>query len=365
MTSFSFLIHFRGSFREDIQFLWRPLGWFSESFYEGLFKRFGNRSYRWSTVRLQQNLQKTEDIGTLEAVPMTAAMMMNMKREDFMTKMNLYLDKLVAKGVKVVGLGALTAPLTTGGLALAQRTDICLTNGNAFTAVMMAQAVEKIIQETGLQHPKVAIVGATGSVGSCLTQLLARNNTVQDFLLVSQTLRKLERLAASIQKLNVQLQTEISTDLMTLTQADLVVVLTASNETLILPKHLKINAILLDGTQPRNTAPDILTQRPDVTLIDGGLVTIQNMSLSMGSLALRDGEYYACFSETVLLALEGREKHFCLGNATLEQAEEIAQLAFKYRHMGFELAPFSAFGQPVSLKRKEHRLHQGIHLKCA
>jgi fatty aldehyde-generating acyl-ACP reductase len=351
MTSFSFLIHFRSSFREDIQFFWRPLGWIPESFYERLFTRMGHRSYRWSTVRLKQH-SKTTDIGTLEAVPMSATMMLNMKREDFVSKMNLYLDKLVEKGVKIAGLGALTAPLTTGGLALAQRTDICLTNGNAFTAVMMSQAVEKIIQETGLQQPKVAIVGATGSVGSCLTQLLAKNKTVQNVLLISQTQRKLERLASSLQKLNSNLHINISTDLMTLTDADLVLVLTASNETLILPKHLKINAILLDGTQPRNTAPDILTKRPDVTLIDGGLVSIQNMSLSMGSLALRDGEYYACFSETVLLALEGREKHFCLGNATLEQADEIAQIALKYRHMGFELAPFSAFGQPVVLKKQ-------------
>jgi hypothetical protein len=124
----------------------RPFGWIPESFYERLFTRFGHRSYRWSTVRLKQH-SKTTDIGTLEAVPMSATMMMQMKREDFVSKMNLYLDKLVEKGIKVAGLGALTAPLTTGGLALAQRTDICLTNGNAFTAVMMSQAVEKIIQE--------------------------------------------------------------------------------------------------------------------------------------------------------------------------------------------------------------------------
>ncbi len=354
MTPFSFFIHFRGSFREDIQFLWRPLGWISETFYEKLFTRIGYQSYRWSRVRLKTENQKMLNLGTLEAVPMSATMMLNMKREDFVAKMNLYLDKLVQKGIKVAGLGALTSPLTAGGLALAQRNDICLTNGNAFTAVIMAQAIEKIIQKTGLEQPKVAIVGATGSVGSCVTQLLARNQTIQDFLLISQTMRKLERLESNVLKQHSHLHIQISTDLMTLTEADIVVVLTASNETIILPKHLKINAIILDGTQPRNTSLDILTERPDVTVIDGGLVTIYNMSLSMGSLALRDGEYYACFSETVLLALEGREKHFCLGNATLEQADWIAQLAFKYKDMGFKLAPFSAFGQPVLLKKQHN-----------
>jgi hypothetical protein len=69
-------------------------------------------------------------------------------------------------------------------------------------------------------------------------------------------------------------------------------------------------------------------------------------------LGLRDGEYFACFSETVLLALEGRQKHFCLGNATLEQADYITQIALKYQTMGFQLAPFSAFGKPVFLKKR-------------
>jgi fatty aldehyde-generating acyl-ACP reductase len=350
MTPFSFFVHFRRNFREDMRLLWQPLGWLPESFYNKLFTRLEHRSYRWSSVQLKQEQQAATNMGTLEVVPMNATIMMNMKREDFVTKMNLYLDKLVEKGVKIAGLGALTSPLTAGGLALAQRNDICLTNGNAFTAVMMAQGVEKIIQNTGLKHPKVAIVGATGSVGSCVTQILARNGNIQNLLLISQTIRKLERLASSIE--SPHLDIEISTNLMTLTEADIVVVLTASNETLILPKHLKINAIILDGTQPRNTSPAILTQRPDVAVIDGGLVTIQNMALTLGGLGLREGEYFACFSETVLLALEGRQKHFCLGNATLEQADYIAQMALKYQTMGFQLAPFSAFGKPVFLKKR-------------
>jgi fatty aldehyde-generating acyl-ACP reductase len=343
MIPFSFFIHFRRSCREDMQLLWKPLGWLPESFYDKWFARyFQHRSYPWSRVQLSRVRQSTQDVGSLEGILMDATTMINMKKEDFVGKMNLYLDKLVEKGVKVAGLGALTAPLTAGGLALAHRKDICLTNGNAFTAVIMAQTVEKIIQEVGLQRPKVAIVGATGSVGSCVTQILARNHNIQNLLLISQTLRKLERLAHTLQ--SPHLNMEVSTDLMTLTDADIVVVLTASDETLILPKHLKINAIVLDGTQPRNTSAQILTERTDVTLIDGGLVSLPNLSLSLGGIGLRKGEYFACFAETFLLALEG--------NATLEQADWIAQVASKYADMGFKLAPFSAFGKPVALKKR-------------
>lgn len=345
-AKFSFFVHFRKSVRDDMRLFWKPLGLLPESFYEKLCTRFGHRSYTWSKVKVANAAHE----GTIELVPQSATKMLNSSREDFIAQMNQYLDKLVAKGIKVAGLGALTAPMTNGGLALSNRTDICLTNGNAFTAVIMAEGVKKIIQDAGLNNPKVAIVGATGSVGSCVTQILASDKSVQNFLLISQTLPKLKRLADTIQTEDTII--EVSTDLKTLTSADVLVILTASNATLITPEHLKKHAIILDGTQPRNTSKSILTERPDVTLIDGGNVTIKDIALIGGGFGLPQGEYFACFSETLLLALEGRKEHFCLGNATLEQANYIKNLAVKYKEMGFTLAPFSSFGKPVTIKKQ-------------
>jgi fatty aldehyde-generating acyl-ACP reductase len=351
MIPFSFFVHFRRTIRDDMRFLWQPLGLLPESFFEKCCNRLNHRSYVWTAVQRKQPLQKNIHLGNIEIIPMSASTMLALKREDFVFKMNQYLDKLVKNGIKIAGLGALTAPLTAGGLALAHRNDICLTNGNAFTAVIMAQGVEKMIQDSGLQHPKVAIVGATGSVGSCVTQILARNGNVQDFLLISQTLSKLETLAATIESSNRTIQ--VSTDLMTLTNAAIVVVLTASNATLILPKHLKTNALVLDGTQPRNTSARILTERPDVSVIDGGLVAIHDIGLTRGTTGLPKGEYFACFSETLLLSLEARQTHFCLGNATLEHADWITQVVLKHASWGFRLAPFSSFGKPITLKKQQ------------
>jgi len=61
--------------------------------------------------------------------------------------------------------------------------------------------------------------------------------------------------------------------------------------------------------------------------------------------------YFACFSETLLLAMDGRKEHFCLGNPSLEQADYILSLADKYKDFGFYLAPFTSFGKPVTLTR--------------
>jgi fatty aldehyde-generating acyl-ACP reductase len=341
---FSFFVHFRKSIAQDLALAYKPLRLLPEPILERICTRMARKSYTWSQI---YNSSGTT-LGSLELVPMSAKMMLTGSREVFLAQMNGYLDQLVAKGVKIAGLGALTAPMTAGGLALANRQDIGLTNGNAFTAVIMAQAVQKIISDTGLYQPTIAIIGATGSVGSCVSQLVWRDNNC-NLLLMSQTLPKLQRLANTLStKLNGNIT--LNTNMEAAQKADIVVVLTASEKTIVEAKHLKTNAIILDGTQPRNTAANLLNQRPDITLIDGGLVAIKDISISGGGLGLPKGIYFACFSETLLLAMAGYKGHFCLGNASLEHAQYISQLAIKYAHYGFELAPFSAFGQNVTLK---------------
>ena len=348
-SKFSFFVHFRKSIRTDIGLLWKPLGKLPENFYKKVFKTFLKTSYTWAQIMpTSKDQKKTKPIGTVEVVPMSAPMMLTENREAFLAKMEHYLDNLVAKDVKIAGLGALTSPLTAGGLSLKHRTDIALTNGNAFTAVIIAEGLKKIVSELSLNQPKIAIVGATGSVGSCVTKLLAREG-FNDLLLVSQTMPKLQKLSESLQEYSVN--ATLSTDLKTLITADILIVLTASDSTLIHSEHLKHGSIILDGTQPRNTAKSLLSERPDITLIDGGLVHINSIKLMGGSIGLSKGIYFACFSETFLLALEHYSKHFCLGNATLEQADFIAGIAAKYKKFGFTLAPFSAFGQPVILKK--------------
>lgn len=359
-SNFSFFVHFRKSIRKDISLFWKPMGLLPEGFYENLFRKFVRGSITWSQVVHKQNNAAYQSLGSIELVPMSAAAMLKDKREDFVQKMEQYLDGLVKRGVKIAGLGALTAPLTNGGLALQHRTDIALTNGNAFTAVMMAEAVQKIVAQMQWTSPKIAIVGATGSVGSCVSKLLAQAGYT-NLLLMSQTLPKLQRLKNGLVQ-NDSIQ--ISTHLGDLTQAQLVVVLTASDSTIIHAEHLQHGAVILDGTQPRNTAPTLLKQRPDITLIDGGLVSINEMALKGGGFGLPKGVYFACFSETVLLALEAYDKHFCLGNASVEQAEYIKSVAQKYRKYGFQLAPFSAFGKPVQLPMPHTEL-QNIEMSQA
>ena len=62
MIPFSFFIHFRRTFREDMRFFWKPLGWLPESFYVKLFAHLNHRSYRWSTVQLKKEQKAGKNI---------------------------------------------------------------------------------------------------------------------------------------------------------------------------------------------------------------------------------------------------------------------------------------------------------------
>ena len=244
----------------------------------------------------------------------------------------------------MVGLGALTSPVTRGGRMLEHRKDVGITNGNAFTAAMTYEAIVRLLARMDKQDPVVALVGASGSVGSCVARLLAKHRTARRLLLVARTRSRLEALAGDLA--HGDMDVRVSTEMSSVREADLVVLLTAATEALLSSSHLKPGAIVLDDTQPRNTDPRLRTSRPDVRILDGGLVTVPGLHLT-SSIGLPHGHVFACLAETMLLALDGHDGHFSLGDASAEQAEHTMRLAQKYRHFGFTLAPFRCFGRRV------------------
>lgn len=281
-------------------------------------------------------------VGRIITVPLTPEQLLTLPRTQVQGRIGAAIDMARDLGASVVGLGALTAPASVGGKAFAKRSDIGVTNGNAFTAAMTLQAMEKLVAQMG-REPLIAIVGATGSVGSCLTRLFARKHDGR-LLLVARNEKRLTTLAADIRRDGIEVG--VSTDMADVTKADLVVLLTSSPNALLRSEHLKHGAIVLDDTVPRNTDERLLTERPDVMVVDGGLVEIPGFELR-GSIALAPKLAYACLAETMLLALSGHKGHFGVGDAQVEQAEHILKLANDYQHLGFHLAPFRSFGKLI------------------
>ncbi|HWA45729.1 MAG TPA: polysaccharide biosynthesis protein, partial [Hypericibacter adhaerens] len=265
-----------------------------------------------------------------------------LSRSRVQAKLEAAVDKARNLGAKLVGLGALTASVSAGGKTLARRSDIGITNGNAFTAAMTLAGVERLLPRLP-NDPLIAVVGATGSVGSCLTRLFARRHSGR-LLLVARNQGRLEALARETRRYDVDV--EISSQMADVRRADLVVLLTSSSECILKSEHLKPGAVVLDDTVPRNTDPSLLTSRPDVLIVDGALVDVSGVSIR-GAIGLPPRLAYACLAETMLLALDAHEGHFAIGAAAVDQAERMVTLAERWRQLGFTLAPFRSFGRPL------------------
>jgi len=212
------------------------------------------------------------------------------------------------KGVSVIGLGELTAPFTYGGRWLLDKisSKILVTNGNTLTAGIVAREVDIILEEFS-DGALIGIVGATGSIGSAVTHLLAEKK--RNLLLVARNEMKLVQL---VERVRSHTKVAYTTNLQMLTKVDIVLVLTSGSGSIIKPEYLKSRAIVYDITQPSNVSDDLLEVRPDVTLIKGGLVT--NPGIKLGTdLRLPNGTLFACLAETVLLA----EKDFGLSSFSL------------------------------------------------
>jgi predicted amino acid dehydrogenase len=319
----------------------------------------------WGNVYMSD--QPDDPFGRLILVPLGARQMLDLRREVVLKKIERALDKAVALGAEIVGLGALTAPVAKGGQKLLHRTDVGVTNGNAFTAAMTFIGIERLMPMCHTREPKIAVVGASGSVGSCVVELLARHRVTSQLTLIARTLPRLEALASTVRRHAPNIAVQTSKELSAMRDADLVVLLTSSADCLLRSEHLKHGAIVLDDTQPRNTDPALLKERPDVRIVDGGVIEAPGVRLT-GDIGLRRGHLYACLAETMLLALDGHTSHFSIGTPTLEQADYMLHLAHKYRQFGFSLAPFHSFGRLLpdvaweAPQRTERALELGLSI---
>ncbi|WP_107039652.1 hypothetical protein [Brumimicrobium mesophilum] len=348
LGKFAFFIHFRYGYSEDMGQLWKPLSKIPDKFYKKTFELTQWDSYKWSKIYMEGKKNDKKLIGVNQVLLLSSDDMLANGFKYTTNKIEKAIDKLVEKGYTNIGLGALTSPMTLGGKMLKNRKDISITNGNAFTAVSIYNGILELmkIDESLIEHQ--SIVGATGSVGSLVAKMLVKNNCGVKLQLVARNLKKLEALKKELIAISPKADIEVSIDLKDIKKSKLVTLLTASTENLMRSEILQKGAFILDGTQPRNTSPELIEERPDLTVVDGGIISIPGIRLQNGGMGLPENNFYACFSETLLLTLEGYKEHFSIGNPTLEQGEYINKLAQKHKKYGFQLAEFTSFGNPIS-----------------
>lgn len=246
------------------------------------------------------------------------------------------------RGVKIVGLGAYTASVTFGGTDLLDLKDdgIFITTGNTFTAIVAVKQLKDFLnreKQNGRTFPQFlncAVVGASGSVGRGITELILRGGDFDKYILVGKTPERLQLLKDGLIKDGLFDPTKIliTNSLEAIKTADIVFVATSSSELLIRPEFIKAGAIIYDVTQPRNVSLSTFINRPDVKIIDGGLVKTPGIDYKM-VLDLPPNYAFACLAETLILSAEKINRDF-IGPVDLESITLLESVFPKY---GFKI----------------------------
>lgn len=281
---------------------------------------------------------KTE--GWFIACPLTPDMMI---RE---LPLEVVYDRIVActklakeLGADLVGLGAFTSVVGDGGITIAQRSPLPVTTGNSYTVATAIEGTMKAAELVGVDFPQatLAVVGATGSIGKTCARILGRQ--FGRTLIIGRDMAKTE---AVVNEIGLG---EPIIDLKRLIEADVVITVTSSDSEIIMPENLKPGAIVCDVARPRDVSVRVGNERPDVLVIEGGVVSVPGNPDFGFNFRFPRGTAYACMSETIMLALEGRAESFTLGKDVSEdQVETTWALAKKH---GFTLSQFRAFEKVV------------------
>lgn len=278
--------------------------------------------------------------GWFIACPLTPAMML--EDVEFAYSRIVECAKMAEDmGAKLIGLGAFTSVVGDGGITVAKRSNIAVTTGNSYT---VATAIEGTLQACGLlgvdtKNSTLAVVGATGAIGKTCALVLGR-----DFGRTIVVGRDQERTEAIRAEINAH---EATTDISRIMEADAIVTVTSSDTEVIMPEHLRPGAIVCDVARPRDVSMRVAKERPDVLVIEGGVVSVPGEHLDFGTnFGFPPKMAYACMSETIMLALEDRAESFTLGkDVSVEQVDETQRMAKKH---GFKLAGFRSFERAVT-----------------
>ncbi len=325
--------------------------------------------------------------GEFITLPRTADQLAGMRKEDAAAYVRSALHLARDRGAEMVGLGAFTSIVTLGGRAVLDE-GVPVTTGNSYAAVASAEAACKAVALAGNGEespPNTAILGATGAIGRAMALLLAedvgrltlvgnpdssschvrqrlvaRAADVVEFVAARHadgTNFKPDTFAAKLLTYLPCPREEVIAQLeranwLVLTQdtksavrgARLVVTATSCTGTIIDSEDLQPHAIVCDVSRPANVSRKVTAARPDVLVIDGGIIAVPARS-TLSQFGLGDGLVYACMAETMLLTLAGHLRNTSIGtDLAPETLHLLRSLANRY---GFEVGRLRSFGQPV------------------
>ena len=276
--------------------------------------------------------------------PLTPGQLLDLPQE-FVYKRLIQCGKLAESlGAGIMGLGAFTSIVGDGGITISKSLDLAVTTGNSYTVATAVEGGLDAARRMGIsiENSKVAVVGASGSIGRTCAQMLAPK--CAEIALIGRDLTRLEAVGKELSGACVRLYDDVH---LGLRDADLVVTVTSARDAVIEPEDLKSGCVVCDVARPRDVSVRVARERNDVLVVEGGVVAVPGVNADFHfNFGFPPKTAYACMSETIMMALDRRYESFTLGKeVSIAQAEETARLAQKH---GFQLAGYRSFEKAVT-----------------
>ncbi len=242
------------------------------------------------------------------------------------------------KGINITALGGFTS-IIFENFNLLQHKQIRntalewerFTTGNTHTAWVICRQLEINAPRIGIDLKKatVAVIGATGDIGSAVCRWLINKTGISELLMVA---RQQEPLALLQKELGGGTITSLDE---ALPQAEIVVWVASMPKTIeIDTDNLKKPCLMIDGGYPKNL--DEKFQGKNIHVLKGGIVEFFNdIGWNMMELAEMQNpqrEMFACFAEAMILEFEKCHTNFSWGrnNISLEKMEFIGAASLKH-----------------------------------
>jgi fatty aldehyde-generating acyl-ACP reductase len=341
--SFAFIIH-PIQIKKDVQRKYPILGKILTERQINFFSRFFPPVYLSEINGIRSASTGREIKGWLIACPFTPPTMMSQPVETVYRKIVACGHMAEELGAKILGLGAYTSVVGDAGKTIADRLDIPVTTGDSYTVTMAVDAIREAARVMGISMPDatIAIVGATGTIGSVCARMLAGESA--KLVLVGRRMDALETLREECSTGSAEVVA--STEMDAIYDADLILAVTSAVHAVIEPRHLKPGAVVCDVARPRDVSKRVAAERDDVLVIEGGMVEVPGPVDFHFDFGFPPRMAYACMAETMALALEGRYEDYTIGKAIeVAQALEIGEIAARH---GFKLSGFRSFEKAVS-----------------
>lgn len=290
------------------------------------------------------------------------------------------------KKLSCISLGAFTS-IVTNNANLIYDPDIAITTGNVYTTALVYQGVLKAIREKSLNIKEltIAIVGATGNIGSALSLLFSKiakkiiligkddtETTINKLIEVKNNcILRLNELFKEKQIKNITIledsenysikaynfkdfffeENEFSEKIIignydNLKEADVVAIATNSSDTwLIQPSMIKEGAIVCCASVPSNISNTFKNYLDKYFVFDGGYALLPEKNKIEFVGMPKHGNVYGCLAEALLMTLAEYNKSFAKGEITYEKIEKVIEWAEKFK---FNIGKFTLGEQLIS-----------------